>query len=213
MCWRMAARRRGRRLAEERQDRDAGVAADDGHVDVLEVEPLFLGDEGVGAHDVERRHADQAALVVHARLFEHLGRDRHRAVDRVADDLQHGLFEGVVCGRGRGGALRAARGQHESWRRARAFASATRQARHTRTPPPQTHTHPATHTLGHALAAASTRPLTMPALMLNRSSRVMPGLRGTPAGMMTRSQPLSAASSSSGPWWPVTCCCFVCAHA
>jgi hypothetical protein len=41
--------------------------------------------------------------------------------------------------------------------------------------------------------------LTMPALILNRSSRVMPGLRGTPAGMITTSQPLSASASWSSP--------------
>ncbi len=34
----------------------------------------------------------------------------------------------------------------------------------------------------------------MPALMLKRSSRVMPGLRGTPAGMTTRSAPCQACS-------------------
>ena len=38
----------------------------------------------------------------------------------------------------------------------------------------------ATHASGHAWAMPSHRPATMPALMLKRSSRVMPGLRGTP---------------------------------
>jgi hypothetical protein len=38
----------------------------------------------------------------------------------------------------------------------------------------------ATHASGQACAMPSHRPATMPALMLNRSSRVMPGLRGTP---------------------------------
>ena len=41
----------------------------------------------------------------------------------------------------------------------------------------------ATQAVGHALATASQRPLTIDALMLNRSSRVMPGLRGTPVGV------------------------------
>jgi len=36
-------------------------------------------------------------------------------------------------------------------------------------------------TSGQCFAAAVTRFFTIPALMLNRSSRVMPGLRGTPA--------------------------------
>ena len=39
----------------------------------------------------------------------------------------------------------------------------------------------------------------MPALILKRSSRVMPGLRGTPAGMITTSAPLSASPSWSSP--------------
>ena len=52
---------------------------------------------------------------------------------------------------------------------------------------------------GHASAHAETKSRTIPALILNRSSRVMPGLRGTPAGMMTTSQPLSASWSWSGP--------------
>ena len=37
------------------------------------------------------------------------------------------------------------------------------------------------------------------ALMLNRSSRVMPGLRGMPAGITTSAQPYSASGSFSGP--------------
>ena len=37
------------------------------------------------------------------------------------------------------------------------------------------------------------------ALMLKRSSRVMPGLRGTPAGISTSAQPYSASGSWSGP--------------
>jgi hypothetical protein len=43
-------------------------------------------------------------------------------------------------------------------------------------------------------AIDSHTPARMPALMLKRSSRVMPGLRGTPAGMTTMSQSLSARS-------------------
>ena len=45
----------------------------------------------------------------------------------------------------------------------------------------------------------------MPALMLKRSSRVMPGLRGTPAGITTRSAPARHAGRFSSPVWPVTC--------
>jgi len=39
-----------------------------------------------------------------------------------------------------------------------------------------------------------------PALVLNRSSRVIPGLRGTPAGMTTTSQPVNASSNCSAPY-------------
>lgn len=61
--------------------------------------------------------------------------------------------------------------------------------------------------LGAALAIAWARVAQMPALTLKRSSRlsgqpyppnrthVMPGLRGTPAGMTTMSAPLRAASA------------------
>ena len=57
---------------------------------------------------------------------------------------------------------------------------------------------------GACLATAVTSVWTMPALIANRSSRVMPGLRGTPAGITTKSAPAMAAASSSGPVWPVT---------
>ena len=43
------------------------------------------------------------------------------------------------------------------------------------------------------------------ALMLKRSSRVMPGFLGTPAGMTTRSQPYSASDSFSAPVALLTC--------
>ena len=38
---------------------------------------------------------------------------------------------------------------------------------------------------GQALEAASARAWAIPALMLKRSSRVIPGFRGTPAGIIT----------------------------
>ena len=44
-----------------------------------------------------------------------------------------------------------------------------------------------------------------PALMLNKSSLLMPGLRGTPAGMMTSCAPCRAADRESGPVCQVTC--------
>ena len=63
-----------------------------------------------------------------------------------------------------------------------------------------------TKALGQCWAMAWARSRTIPALMLKRSSRVIPGLRGTPAGMTTRSQPTRAAlrpSPSSDLTWPV----------
>ena len=52
---------------------------------------------------------------------------------------------------------------------------------------------------GQVLATPSVSAFTMEALVLKRSSRVMPGLRGTPAGMTTTSQPSRALSRSSAP--------------
>ena len=56
------------------------------------------------------------------------------------------------------------------------------------------HAHTQGCTEGRTRAIDSHTPARMPALMLNKSSRVMPGLRGTPAGIMTRSHPVRAAS-------------------
>ncbi|EPY32646.1 malate dehydrogenase [Strigomonas culicis] len=53
--------------------------------------------------------------------------------------------------------------------------------------------------LGEFLPTALARVCTMFALVLKRSSRVMPGLRGTPAGMSTRSTPVTASASCSAP--------------
>ena len=61
--------------------------------------------------------------------------------------------------------------------------------------------------LGEASAAALARSRTMEALVLKRSSRVMPGLRGTPAGMRTISAPLRASfrpEPSGVGLWPET---------
>mmetsp|Transcript_8810 Transcript_8810/g.21281 ORF Transcript_8810/g.21281 Transcript_8810/m.21281 type:complete len:215 (-) Transcript_8810:285-929(-) len=57
---------------------------------------------------------------------------------------------------------------------------------------------------GQWSATPCTRVRTIPALMLKRSSRVMPGLRGTPAGMITRSQPFKQSPSSASPQKPAT---------
>jgi hypothetical protein len=61
---------------------------------------------------------------------------------------------------------------------------------------------------GACSAAALARSRTMEALVLKRSSRVMPGLRGTPAGMTTISAPLRASARPEGvASWPRTWAC------
>lgn len=77
--------------AEEGQDGAAGVAADDGDVDGLDVEALALGDKGARPDNVERGDAKDLVLVVLAHLLELLGRNRDRRVDGVADDQHNGL--------------------------------------------------------------------------------------------------------------------------
>merc|ERR1719341_74607 len=57
---------------------------------------------------------------------------------------------------------------------------------------------------GQTLAAAPARVATMEALVLKRSSLVMPGFLGTPAGMTTISAPAREASSPSAPTKPET---------
>merc|ERR1719205_380025 len=57
--------------------------------------------------------------------------------------------------------------------------------------------------LGQTLAAAAAMVATMEALVLNRSSLVIPGLRGTPAGITTISAPTRLASIWSWPLKPV----------
>jgi len=57
---------------------------------------------------------------------------------------------------------------------------------------------------GACVATAAVRSRTMPALTLKRSSRVIPGFRGTPAGIRTTSAPWSAAPSCVSPTKPST---------
>ena len=56
---------------------------------------------------------------------------------------------------------------------------------------------------GHTVPTACASSATMDAFVLNRSSRVIPGLRGTPAGMTTTSAPSSALCRFSLPLKPV----------
>mmetsp|Transcript_40519 Transcript_40519/g.81274 ORF Transcript_40519/g.81274 Transcript_40519/m.81274 type:complete len:285 (+) Transcript_40519:95-949(+) len=78
-------------LREQRQDRDAGVAADDGHVHLGDVEALVLSDKGVSAAHVERRHTAQFLGVIDTPLLKDLSGDWHRRVHGVRDDADDGL--------------------------------------------------------------------------------------------------------------------------
>ena len=57
---------------------------------------------------------------------------------------------------------------------------------------------------GQCLATPSIKVRTIPALILNKSSLVMPGFLGTPAGIMTKSMPSKAGPSCSFPRNPRT---------
>jgi len=57
---------------------------------------------------------------------------------------------------------------------------------------------------GQCAAAIFAVLATIPALTLNKSSRVIPGFRGTPAGMITISLPSSPLPNSSFPTKAVT---------
>ena len=71
------------RLGEEGQDGLARVAPDDGHGDLVGVRPNGLGEEGVGAYDVEGGDAKHAGGVVDAPRPEDLVGDGHCGVDGV----------------------------------------------------------------------------------------------------------------------------------
>ncbi|KAJ6290505.1 hypothetical protein OIU76_028129 [Salix suchowensis] len=58
---------------------------------------------------------------------------------------------------------------------------------------------------GQLSATASTKVFTMLALMLKRSSRVIPGFLGTPAGMTTTSTPFKELGNSAAPVKSRTC--------
>ena len=53
------------------------------------------------------------------------------------------------------------------------------------------------HAFGQVTATFSIKLRTMPALMLNKSERSMPGLRATPAEISTTSAPFNAGVGSS----------------
>mmetsp|Transcript_1490 Transcript_1490/g.3846 ORF Transcript_1490/g.3846 Transcript_1490/m.3846 type:complete len:284 (-) Transcript_1490:384-1235(-) len=82
--------RRGR-LAEQRQDGDACVAAHHRHRHQLRVHAQDLRHKLVGADHVQRRHAKELLRVVLASLLEHLSRNGHGGVDGIRDDGDPGV--------------------------------------------------------------------------------------------------------------------------
>lgn len=192
-----------RELGQDGQDGGAGVATDNSDAHVSRVAPQGVADELVRAHDVERGDAKDAvatrgtrsatsfrtalrgtrasnspARVVGASSLEGLGDDGHRGVDGVGDDAQVRVGRGPAQPRKRVG---VSNGRN-------AIAATARKP------------HACTHS-----AAAFAKPWTIDALVPNRSSRVMPGLRGTPAGMTMMSAPSMAAAAFSAPTKPTTC--------
>jgi hypothetical protein len=137
-------------LAEEGDDGDARVAADDLDVGLGRVGLGELGDKGRGADDVEGGDAEEPAGVEDAGLLVDLGDDGDGRVDGVGDD------EHVRLGRRLGRRLREVADDG-----------------------------------GIGLVEVSAQPRTAQTRerTLKRSSRVMPGLRGTPAGTTMISAP------------------------
>ena len=167
-------------LGEDGDDGDAGVTTDHGDLLVGRVGLLDLGDEAGGTDDVEGGDTEQTLGVVDALGLEDLGDDGDGRVD--------------LCG-----------GQRDPMVR-NVMAAPLTGLEMTRM-----------LALGEASAAALARSRTMEALVLKRStavvsldstqsahsngyapSRVMPGLRGTPAGMRTISASVRASFRPEG---------------
>jgi hypothetical protein len=152
------------RLGDQGDDGDTGVTANDSDVLISWVGALDLGDEAGRADDIESGNTEQTLGVVDALALEDLGADGDgrvdlRTVSLCVDELTR---------------------EHTGLEMTRTLAS------------------------GAASATALARSRTMLALVLKRSkcvsnaslssglytpSLVMPGLRGTPAGMRTISAP------------------------
>lgn len=73
-------------LAQEGDDGDTRVTADDSDVDVLRVGALDLSEESRGSDDIKRRDTEESLLVEDTGLLEDLGEDWDGGVDRVGDD-------------------------------------------------------------------------------------------------------------------------------
>mmetsp|Transcript_72284 Transcript_72284/g.169395 ORF Transcript_72284/g.169395 Transcript_72284/m.169395 type:complete len:331 (+) Transcript_72284:580-1572(+) len=82
-------------LREKREDRDASMAADHGHADVVGILPRDLANELVGPHHVQGRDAHDLQRI-QAFLLVQLGHSRHDRVHRVDDHSQHGIRT-ILC--------------------------------------------------------------------------------------------------------------------
>lgn len=71
---------------EKRHNGVARVAANHGHVDLVDVQAGLLSDEGVGAENVEGRHTEDALGIELASLLHGLAEDGNGRVHRVGDD-------------------------------------------------------------------------------------------------------------------------------
>jgi len=79
-------------LGDDWDDGDASVATDDWYVLVGYVVAGFLGDEGLGSHDVEGGDAKDLVLVVGADLLVDLGGNWDGRVNWVGDDTDPSLW-------------------------------------------------------------------------------------------------------------------------
>lgn len=78
-------------LAEERDDSDTGVTANDSDVLVLGVGSLDLRDEAAGADNIQSGDTEKGLGVVDTAGLEDLGADRNGRVDGVRNDEELGI--------------------------------------------------------------------------------------------------------------------------
>lgn len=164
------------RLGEEGNDGSAGVATDNGDVLVGRVGVLDLGDEAGGADDVEGGDTEKALGVVDTLGLEDLGGDGDGRVDLHLMLTRHFTFCDPSTYRvgddedvGLGGVVGGGLGQVAD-----------------------------DGGVGVEQVWANVSRSTCEHTVVVIPSRVMPGLRGTPAGMRTISEPLRASARPVG---------------
>mmetsp|Transcript_40301 Transcript_40301/g.114086 ORF Transcript_40301/g.114086 Transcript_40301/m.114086 type:complete len:229 (+) Transcript_40301:591-1277(+) len=88
----------GSGLGEQREDSDAGVAADHWDINVLDLEPCLLSIESLGADHVQSGHAKQLLRVVDTHALQGLGGDGDGGVHRVGDHGNASLRAELAAG-------------------------------------------------------------------------------------------------------------------